>query len=113
LSDSWANNTFSVFSSEANTYKVQVHGHYSMCLAVSDKIYGPYRMRHESVPCTGGTGFFKANDGHWYTSFFGDDSSAPRREKPGIIRVDFDKEGRVVVAKEQPNFILLKDTKSP
>ena len=91
----------------------KVHGHYSMCLAVSDNIYGPYRMRHESVPGAGGTGFFKAKDGHWYTSFFGDDPSAPWREKPGIVRVDFDKEGRVVVAKEQPDFILLKDTKSP
>lgn len=91
----------------------KVHGHYSMCLAVSDKIYGPYRMRHESVPCAGGTGFFKAKDGHWYTSFFGDDSSAPWREKPGIVRVDFDKEGRVVVAKEQPEFILLKNSSPP
>lgn len=91
----------------------KVHGHYSMCLAVSDKIYGPYRMRHESVPCAGGTGFFKGKDGHWYTSFFGDDSSAPWREKPGIVRVDFDKEGRVVVAKEQPEFILLKNSSPP
>jgi hypothetical protein len=91
----------------------KVHGHYSMCLAVSDNIYGPYRMRHESVPGAGGTGFFKAKDGYWYTSFFGDDPSAPWREKPGIVRVDFDKDGKVFVAKEQPDFILLKDTKSP
>ena len=91
----------------------KVHGRYSMCLAVADNVYGPYRMRHESVPCAGGTGFFKAKDGHWYTSFFGDDSSAPWREKPGIVRIDFDKDGKVVVAKEQPDFILLKPSPTP
>lgn len=37
----------------------KVHGRYSMCLAISDNIYGPYRMRHESVPCAGGTVFLR------------------------------------------------------
>ena len=86
----------------------KVHGRYSMCMGISDTIYGPYRMRHETVPCNGGSNFFKAKDGHWYTSLFGDDNQAPWREKPGIIRIGFDKEGKVIVAKEQPDFILLK-----
>lgn len=30
-------------------------GRYSPMIAVSDNIYGPYRMRHEAVPCGGGT----------------------------------------------------------
>lgn len=83
------------------------HDRYSMCLAVSDSVYGPYTMRHESVPCNGGGNFFKGKDAHWYTTFFGDDESAPWREKPGIVRVEFDKSGKVVVAKEQPDFICL------
>ena len=86
----------------------KVHGRYSMCMGISDNIYGPYKMRHETVPCNGGSNFFKAKDGHWYTSLFGDDNQAPWREKPGIIRIDFDKEGKVIVAKEQPDFILVK-----
>jgi hypothetical protein len=84
----------------------KVHGRYSMCMAISGSIYGPYEMRHETVPCNGGTNFFKAKDGFWYSSLFGDDSQAPWREKPGIVRIDFNKDGRIVVAKSQPDFIL-------
>ena len=83
-------------------------GRYSMCLAMSKNIRGPYSMRHESVPCNGGTKFFKAKNGDWFTCFFGDDGNAPWREKPGIIKVDFEKDGRVKVADKQPDFILLK-----
>jgi hypothetical protein len=83
------------------------YGRYSMCLAVSDSIYGPYKMRHESVPCNGGCNFFKARDGHWYSAFFGPDYRSPWREKPGIVRIKFDKVGKAGVAAEQPDFILL------
>lgn len=81
---------------------------YSMCLAMSKNIRGPYTLRHESVPCNGGTKFFKAKNGDWFTCFFGDDANAPWREKPGIIKIDFDKEGKVKVAEKQPDFILVK-----
>ncbi len=86
----------------------KVHGRYSMCLGISDNIYGPYYHRHETVPCNGGTDFFKGKDGFWYTAFFGDDDQAPWRERPGIVRIDFDPEGKVIVAKKQPDFILQK-----
>lgn len=82
----------------ADTYE----GRYSTCLAVSDNIYGPYKMRHEAVPCAGGTGFFKDRDGKWWESIFGNDGQSPFREKIGFVRVDFDKDGRVIVAKDQP-----------
>ncbi len=85
-------------------------GRYSMCLALSKNIRGPYTMRHESVPCNGGTKFFKTKNGDWYTCFFGDDGNAPCREKPGIIKIDFDKDGKVKVADKQPDFILVHDT---
>ncbi|MDP4186864.1 MAG: family 43 glycosylhydrolase [Bacteroidota bacterium] len=81
-------------------------GRYSIMLVMSDDIYGPYTGRYESVPCNGGTGFFEAENGDWFTCFFGDDSQAPWREKPGIIKIDFDKEGKVFIAKNQPDFIL-------
>ncbi|MGC4232896.1 MAG: family 43 glycosylhydrolase [Niabella sp.] len=82
-------------------------GRYSTCIAIADHIYGPYSMRHESVPCGGGTNFFKAKDGSWYSSYFGNDSQSPWREKPGIVKVDFDGDGKIRVSKQQPAFILV------
>ncbi len=81
-------------------------GRYSMCMAISDNVYGPYHLRHESVPCNGGTDFFKAKDGFWYSCLFGDDTQGPWREHPGIIRIDFAPDGKIVIAKDQPAFIL-------
>jgi beta-xylosidase len=86
----------------------KVKGRYSMCLGIADNIYGPYRLRHESVPCNGGTNFFRAKDGSWFTCLFGDDDQSPWRAKPGIVKIDFDPDGRVVVAKDQPDFVLAK-----
>ena len=77
-------------------------GRYSTCLAISDNIYGPYHTRHESVPCGGGTGFFQDNSGGWWSSFFGNDTQSPFREKPAIVKVDFAPDGRVIVAAKQP-----------
>ena len=76
-------------------------GRYSTCLGIADNVYGPYRSRHESVPCAGGTGFFKDKEGRWWTSYFGNDSQSPFLEKPAIVRIDFDDSGKVVVAKGQ------------
>ncbi|MFT3996928.1 MAG: family 43 glycosylhydrolase [Asticcacaulis sp.] len=73
------------------------YNRYSTMLAVSDTIWGPYRMRHESVPCGGGTNFFRDKDGHWWCSYFGNDDQSPFREKPAIVRAAFDKDGRVGV----------------
>ena len=77
-------------------------GRYSTCLAIADHIFGPYRMRHESVPCGGGTDFFKDRQWNWWSAYFGNDSQSPWREKPGLVRINFDAQGKVVVAKDQP-----------
>jgi xylan 1,4-beta-xylosidase len=79
----------------------EYQGRYSTCLAIGDSIYGPYRTRHESVPCGGGPGFFQDKKGTWWSSFFGNDNQAPFREKPAIVKIDFDSQGRVIVAKNQ------------
>ncbi len=86
----------------ADTYE----GRYSTCLAIADRIYGPYRKRHEAVPGGGGTGFFRDQDGAWWSAYFGNDSQAPFREKPGAVRIEFDKAGLVHVAKDQPKWLL-------
>ncbi|WP_437919922.1 family 43 glycosylhydrolase [Sphingobacterium sp. LRF_L2] len=77
-------------------------GRYSTCLAVADHIYGPYNMRHESIPCAGGTGFFKDNEGNWWSSYFGNDRQSHFREKVGFVKVQFAADGRVYPAKDQP-----------
>jgi hypothetical protein len=69
---------------------------------MSENIYGPYHTRHESVPCGGGTGFFQDHAGGWWSSYFGNDTQSPFREKPAIVKVDFDSQGRVIVAAKQP-----------
>lgn len=74
-------------------------GRYSSCVAMSDNIYGPYTGRQETVPCGGGTGFFKDKKGNWWCSFFGNDNQSPWREKPGIVKVDFTPDGKIVVSK--------------
>jgi hypothetical protein len=80
-------------------------GRYSTCLGIADNIYGPYHSRHESVPCGGGTGFFKDKHGQWWSSYFGNDVQSPFLEKPAAVRIDFDKDGKVVVAKKQPSVL--------
>lgn len=77
-------------------------GRYSACMAMSDNVYGPYHSRHEAVPCAGGTGYFQDHAGAWWTSFFGNDTQAPFREKPAVVKIDFDPAGKIVVAKKQP-----------
>jgi len=77
-------------------------GRYSTMLAMSTSIYGPYHGRHESVPTGGGTGFFKDKQGRWWSTYFGNDEQAAWREKPGLVRVAFAADGRVIVSKHQP-----------
>ena len=49
-----------------------------------------------------GRGFFQDHASGWWTSFFGNDSQAPFREKPAVVKIDFDAQGKIVVAKQQP-----------
>ncbi len=80
----------------------EYEGRYSSCMAVSNTVFGPYYNRHESVPCGGGTNFFKDKKGNWWGCFFGNDDQSPWREKPGIVKIDFDKNAKIVVAQNQP-----------
>ena len=79
-----------------------VEGRYSFVFSVSENLHGPYRMKHEAAPCAGGGNVFRDREGRWWSTFFGNDEQSHFREKPGLIRVDFDGEGRIVVAADQP-----------
>jgi beta-xylosidase len=82
-------------------------GRYSSCVAIADNIWGPYDKWHETVPCGGGTNFFQDKEGNWWCAFFGNDNKAPWREKPGAVRVEFDKDGKTKVA-TQPAWNLVQ-----
>ena len=77
-------------------------GRYSSIVAVSENIYGPYKWRHEAVPCGGGTSYIQDHDGQWWCTYFGNDNQSPFREMPGMIKVDFTSDGKVFPAKDQP-----------
>lgn len=79
-----------------------VEGRYSFVFAVSETLHGPYRMRHEAAPCAGGGNVFRDNEGRWWSTFFGNDEQSHFREKPGLLRIEFDPQGRIVTAAEQP-----------
>ena len=79
---------------------------YSSVVAMSTNIYGPYKNWHEAVPCGGGGNYFKGPDGFWYCTYFGNNDQSPWREKPGLVRIDFEPDGRIKIANEQPAFIL-------
>jgi xylan 1,4-beta-xylosidase len=74
---------------------------YSFAISTSKSIYGPYSGRYESIPCAGGGNFFRDKQGGWWTTFFGNDAQSPFREKPGIIKVEFGRDGRACAAKSR------------
>ncbi len=84
---------------------------YSSTDAVADKIEGPYRGWHEAVPCGGGGNYFQDKDGNWWCTYFGNDVTSPWREKPGLVKVEFDENGLVHIAKKQPDFVLVESAR--
>jgi hypothetical protein len=48
-----------------------------------------------AVPSGGHNMFFQAQAGSWFSTFFGNDSHAPFKERPGIVPVVFDETGKV------------------
>ena len=79
---------------------------YSSAAAMSTNLFGPYTKWHEAVPCGGGTDYFQDKAGNWWCAFFGNDNEAPFREKPAIVKIDFAADGKIIVAKDQPDFVL-------
>lgn len=90
----------------ANTGAAFYKGRCSSVAAISGNIYGPYAHWHEAVPCGGGGDYFRDKDGNWWCTLFGNDDQAGFREKPAIVRIEFDSGGLIHVAKNQPDFVL-------
>ncbi len=72
-----------------------VNGQYHCFIATADSIYGPYSNRYLAIPHAGHNSFFKDIAGNWWATFFGNDKLAPFRERPSLMRIEFDANGRV------------------
>jgi beta-xylosidase len=69
-------------------------GRYTCMMASSTNLYGPYSERYEAIPHAGHNVFFQDQSGKWWSTFFGSDGTAPWRERPGILPIAFDENGR-------------------
>jgi hypothetical protein len=72
-----------------------IRGDYHCMVAASDRVYGPYGPRYLAIPHGGHNMFFTDKEGNWWATFFGNDPRAPFRERPAILRIELDDQGRV------------------
>ncbi len=70
-------------------------GRYSCSIASATNLYGPYGPRYEAIPHAGHNTFFTDRRGQWWSTYFGSDPTAPWQERPGVLPIDFDANGRV------------------
>lgn len=67
---------------------LRTQGTYDMMQGVSDHIWGPYSKPVVAVPHAGHGTVFRDKEGNWYTTMFGNDSSAPWRMHFGLIPLE-------------------------
>jgi xylan 1,4-beta-xylosidase len=66
------------------------------CMAASaEKLYGPYGDRYLAIPHGGHNMLFKDREGQWWSTFFGSDPGSPFCERPAILRIEIDAQGRI------------------
>ncbi|MBN2023311.1 MAG: family 43 glycosylhydrolase [Pirellulales bacterium] len=68
---------------------------YDCMIATAENVYGPYGPRYLAIPHGGHNMLFRDKAGQWWSTFFGNDPKAPFRERPAILRIALDKDGRV------------------
>lgn len=75
---------------------------YSSYVGVSDSLDGTFTNWHEALPCGGNATYFTDTQGNIWATLFGNDDSAPWREKPGIVKMAVDvSTGKLKVSADQ------------
>jgi len=72
-----------------------LEGQYHCMVASAEQVYGPYGLRYVAVPHGGHNMFFTDKQGQWWATFFGNDPKAPFRERPAVLRIELDAQGRI------------------
>jgi xylan 1,4-beta-xylosidase len=72
-----------------------IGGLYHCMVAESDRVYGPYGLRYLAIPHGGHNMFFTDKAGNWWATFFGNDPRAPFRERPALLIIELNDDGRV------------------
>ena len=68
---------------------------YDCMAAHADRLEGPYGERYLAIPGGGHNMVFKDKSGQWQSTFFGNDSRAPWRERPGVLPITINASGRI------------------
>ena len=72
-----------------------IQGDYHCMVAESKRLLGPYGPRYLAIPHGGHNMFFTDKQGTWWATFFGNDPRAPFRERPAILSIELNDQGRV------------------
>jgi hypothetical protein len=68
---------------------------YDCMVASSPNLFGPYGDRYQAIPHGGHNMLFRDCNGNLWSTFFGNDDTAPFRERPAILPVKINIEGRI------------------
>ena len=68
---------------------------YDCMIATAENLYGPYGDRFLAIPHAGHNMLFKDTQGRWWATFFGNDSTSPWRERPGLLPVPLEAGGKI------------------
>lgn len=69
---------------------------YDCMVASSTNIYGPYGDRYLAIRHGGHNMLFADAVGNWWSTFFGNDDTSPFRERPAILRVTMNAQGKIL-----------------
>ena len=76
---------------------------YDCYMTLSSKSpYGPYSGYYRAIPHGGHNNLFQDAKGDWWSSFFCSDAFGPWSCRPGVVALQFDKEGRLVPRHDAP-----------
>lgn len=72
-----------------------IDGQYHAMAASAEHVDGPYGPRYLAIPHGGHNMLFTDKEGNWWSTFFGSDPHAPFRERPAILQIELDSQGRI------------------